>query len=753
MDEKQFNFKLEPGKLLKRENYNNNEVLISIIMAFYNNKDYIKQTVYSVLNQTFPCFELLIIDDGSTDKEALEQLEEIEKLDTRIKVFHKENEGASMARDYGAKKSSASAKYLAFLDDDDLIEKTYLECAYFTLETNKEASWAYTDLVGFDGIEYTWNKWFSASRLKKVNDLVNTCLIRKQDFLEVNGFELKEKNVYEDWYLWLKLLEKGKFPVRMNFYGMWYRRKKDSGELYRSKENNKRALEIINNIKPKVSDDINAIQYPRYNYNWDLADSLEEIPNLKREENSKINILMIIPWMVMGGADKFNIDLLKGLDKDRFDITVISTEPETNLYRQEFEKYATVYDLTTFLDPKYWLCFVEYIINKNNINLIFNTNSEMGYSLLPYLKAKNPNIPIIDYVHMEEWYNRNGGYSRDSSFCSSIIDKTLTCNKNSEDIFINHFGRKENEIQTVYIGVDENKFNPNDYDKDSLKEKYKIPKDKFIISYICRIADQKRPLLLLQIIKEISKKRDDLLFLIVGDGPLKWKVEELVKKLEIKKYVQLLESTKNTQEIYRISDITINCSIKEGLALTSYESLAMGVPVISSDVGGQKELISDEVGVIVPCLQKEEEIANTNYDKEEVKPYVDAIEKVLDNLDKYKEKCRQRILDGFTLKSMVENMTDIFNKIAENPNEEKVKNGEALYKNLNITKELFNKYLLDSKIKYTWLCDQYNKKHQYANYNYKFERFKEIMWEHKWYRGLIKLIKMTGIKRNKGEEE
>ena len=746
MSNKLFDFTQEPGKKLEKIKYNNEEPLISIIMPFYNSKKYIKQTVTSILNQTFPCFELLIIDDGSDDKEALKELENIKKLDNRIKVFHKENEGASQARDFGASKSNKKAKYLVFLDDDDLIEKTYLECGYWTLETNKEASWAYTDSVGFDGVEYTWNKWFDSEKMKKENDLVNTCIIRKEDFFKVNGYELKEKSVYEDWNLWLKLLALEKFPVRMNFYGMWYRRKKEGSELTRSKDNKQRALEIIKATSETVKKRVEAIQYPMYNYNWQLEDIFDQMPQISQEKNEKINILMIVPWMVMGGADRFNLELLKRLDKEKFSFTVISTEPERNSYRQEFEKYCTVYDLTTFIDQKYWPSFIEYIIRKNNINLVFNTNSEMGYSILPYLKAKNPSIPIIDYVHMEEWYNRNGGYSRDSSANESVIDKTLICNENSRKILIDYFKRKEKETQTVYIGVDKEKFNPENYDKNELIEKYNLPKDKFIISYICRITEQKRPFLLLDIIKEISTLRKDILFLIVGGGLLLNEVKAKAKKLKIMDYICFLDSTDKTQEIYSVSDITINCSIKEGLALTSYESLSMGIPVISSDVGGQKELINDEVGVIVPCLQEEEDIRNINYEKEEINLYVDAIQKILGDLDSYKSKCRKRILDGFTLEKMTKQMSSIFEEVCKNPNEEKIENGKALSKNISVTKELINKYFITDRIEYEWECEEYNKYFGFKAINYKFELFKEVMWQHRWYRGMIKLIKKTGIK-------
>ena len=154
-----YNSSLEPGKIKeKSRDYMEENPIISVIMPFYNDKKYIRQSVISVLNQTFPYYEILIIDDGSKDEESIKELEEVEKLDKRIKVFHKENEGLAMTRDFGAEKSAETVKYLMFLDSDDLLEKTYLECAYWTLETNKDAAWAYSDSIGFDAENYTWNK-------------------------------------------------------------------------------------------------------------------------------------------------------------------------------------------------------------------------------------------------------------------------------------------------------------------------------------------------------------------------------------------------------------------------------------------------------------------------------------------------------------------------------------------------------------------------------------------------------------------
>lgn len=746
---KEFNFKLEPGRKL----YNNREYvetfpLISVIVPFYNSEKFIEQTIKSILNQTFPSYEILIIDDGSTNKMALEKLEQIKELDKRIKVFHKQNEGLATTRDYGASKSNEHARYLMFIDDDDLIEPTFLECGFWTLETNKDAAWAYSDSLGFGAIEYTWNKYFSSEKMKKENDLVSAALVRKTDFFLVNGYNLKEKAVNEDWNFWLKLLSKEKFPVHISFYGEWYRRK-ENGELQRSRENKERSLEIINNTAKGVTKEIKAKQYPCYNYNYELIeDNLKNIEIPKRiNKKDTINILFIIPWMVTGGADLFNLSLVKGLNKERYEITIISTEPNENVLRQEFEnnENVRVYDLTSFLDKRYWGAFVNYIIQKENINLIFNSNSKTGYSMLPYLKSMYPEIPILDYVHMEEWYNRNGGYSRYSSMYNSIIDKTMVCNGNSKKILEEHFKRNPDEVQTVYIGVDEEKFNPDRYNKEELEKKYLGgTTNKKIISFICRISEQKRPLLFLEIIKKLKEKRQDFNVLVVGDGNLLGKMKEKAKKMNLLEDIIFLGEIKNTGEIYKISNVTVNCSLKEGLALTSYESLSMNVPIVSSDVGGQKELISKDVGEIVKLMQNEEDVYLEKYSPEEINSYVKAINKVLDNLETYKSNCRKRICENFTISKMIEKMDSIFEETHKNPSKKKIENGYGLSNNRDITKELITANFKSDELEYKWECSEYERKVYGKNYsafglNSRRELLKEKLWQIPAWRFMIKI--------------
>ncbi len=206
---------------------------------------------------------------------------------------------------------------------------------------------------------------------------------------------------------------------------------------------------------------------------------------------------------------------------------------------------------------------------------------------------------------------------------------------------------------------------------------------------------------------------------------------------------------KKTERIYAISDLSINTSIKEGLALTSYESLAMGVPVVSSDVGGQKELITEDVGVIVPCFQDEKEIWNFDYSEQEVLNYVVAVQKIINNLKLYKSNCRKRILNQFTIDLMIKNMEKEFMELAQNPNKEKIENGNQLAKNTSLLKELISSYFISCQKQYEWLCDEFNTKNIHRlpmkNRALKKRRFYEHTLEYKIKHPVVVALRRIGV--------
>lgn len=98
-------------------------VLVTVIMPVYNSEKYIEQAVLSVLQQTYTHFELLLIDDGSTDS-SLDVCKKMEKLDVRVKAIHKNNGGVCSARNLGIQ--LAQGQYIAFIDNDDLYTSDFL---------------------------------------------------------------------------------------------------------------------------------------------------------------------------------------------------------------------------------------------------------------------------------------------------------------------------------------------------------------------------------------------------------------------------------------------------------------------------------------------------------------------------------------------------------------------------------------------------------------------------------------------------
>lgn len=98
--------------------------MISIIVPVYNSEKYLDQCIQSILAQTYTDFELLLIDDGSTDSSSA-ICDRYAEQDSRVRVFHKENGGVSSARNLGL--DNAKGEWVTFIDSDDLVKSDYLK--------------------------------------------------------------------------------------------------------------------------------------------------------------------------------------------------------------------------------------------------------------------------------------------------------------------------------------------------------------------------------------------------------------------------------------------------------------------------------------------------------------------------------------------------------------------------------------------------------------------------------------------------
>lgn len=122
-----------------------NQALISVIIPVYNVEEYLRECIDSILNQTYQNFEIILVDDGSTDSSGTICDEYVDK-DDRVSVVHQKNAGPSKTRNTGLE--NATGKYIYFLDSDDYIEKNTLELLINTAESND------ADLVFFDALSF-----------------------------------------------------------------------------------------------------------------------------------------------------------------------------------------------------------------------------------------------------------------------------------------------------------------------------------------------------------------------------------------------------------------------------------------------------------------------------------------------------------------------------------------------------------------------------------------------------------------------
>ena len=107
--------------------------LVSVIVPVYNCDKYLNRTIDSILTQTYNNFEVILINDGSTDR-SRQICEDYLLKDTRIRLINKNNQGVSVARNIGI--NNANGKYICFVDADDYIEKNMLEDCVNLIEIN-----------------------------------------------------------------------------------------------------------------------------------------------------------------------------------------------------------------------------------------------------------------------------------------------------------------------------------------------------------------------------------------------------------------------------------------------------------------------------------------------------------------------------------------------------------------------------------------------------------------------------------------
>lgn len=223
--------------------------MLSIIVPVYNAGAYLRTCVNSILTQSYTNFELLLIDDGSTDQSGV-LCDEFAVLDSRVCVFHKQNTGVASTRNIGIE--IARGEWITFVDADDWIEPDLYQKVFNQLETEGADICCYDYTIVYPHKkEYKCTPDVSNEKEEYLQawlrlDLTSLCvMVVRKTLYDENNLRCPVQNYCEDFSLSVRLIFYADMITKINFYGYNY--------------NRENVVSLVNNWSEKATEDEIAI--------------------------------------------------------------------------------------------------------------------------------------------------------------------------------------------------------------------------------------------------------------------------------------------------------------------------------------------------------------------------------------------------------------------------------------------------------------------------------------------------------------
>ena len=646
------------------------EPLVSIVTPYYNVGPIFQETVRAVERMSVPYWEWLIVDDGSTQPESLRQLDELVAREPRVRVIHQANGGPGAARNHAARE--ARAPYLLQLDADDLVEPTFVEKALWLLATQPQFAACNSYTVSFGSKNMLWPHGFQEYEYSiEDNRVTIQSVVRRKAWERIGGYDESRDNEHEDWDFWLSLAHAGHWGYTLPEYLTWYRSQAQSrltaieADGARTRAFRARLRAKHQGLRerfphPMITDPLAAKAPVAAN----LPTALPFANPLSKPAGTK-RLLLVAPWMAMGGADKFNLDLITQLTSRGYACTVVTTAWSDDAWADRFAALTPdIFRLHRFLTWAEYPRFLDYLIASRRFDALLVSNSELGYGLLPYVRARHPELPILDYNHMEEESWRDGGYPAISVQAGPLLDRRLTCSEHLRTWEIKR-GAPAETTCAIYCGIDTAAWDPAREDASNVRAKLNIAPETPLMLFAARMVDQKRPQLAGDILLALARTAAGANFvaIVAGDGP---ELAPLQRKLArgglLGERVRCIGTQPEAElrALTAAADIALLPSAHEGIALVLYEAMAMGTVPVAAAVGGQAELITPACGYLIERGPDE---------AEEIKRYVAALSDLLRDPARRQAMgaaCRARVVERFDVRAMGAAMdTAISDAIAE----------------------------------------------------------------------------------------
>ena len=236
---------------------------ISVIIPVYNSEKYIERCLNSIINQTYKNLEIILLNDGSTDK-SYSIIEEYKKLDSRIKLINQNNQGVAKTRNKGILNSTG--ELIMFVDNDDYLDCDYIKKLYDEIEDN--------DVIVSGYKRVTDKKIIYKKKIKKNNwgkfeNVAPWGKLIKRNYLVKNNIQFYDYSIGEDIIFNFKLYTATKKIKIISNYGYNWYYNNNSVSNTRQKKFNKNILILLDEMAKNDKDEMTKYYIGRY-YIWYL---------------------------------------------------------------------------------------------------------------------------------------------------------------------------------------------------------------------------------------------------------------------------------------------------------------------------------------------------------------------------------------------------------------------------------------------------------------------------------------------------
>jgi glycosyltransferase involved in cell wall biosynthesis len=329
-----------------------------------------------------------------------------------------------------------------------------------------------------------------------------------------------------------------------------------------------------------------------------LIDKLS--PLFLKQQNERIHVLIATNWLIEGGVEQIIFEICRLLDPGRFRLTIVTTLPSHHSWDGLARKAgASVYHLADFLQPAdLGKGFLHFVFNQH-IDCMFIMNSEAAYRNAKIVKRCAPWLPIIDRIEASD---PGGGFPMISAKVGrGFIDLRTVSHEKLAYNMSKQYCLRKSLPRVIYIGTNMDRIARSRINEASLHTACNVNGETPIVLFLGRLARQKRPDVFVRSVAKIFELDPscNAQFAMLGDGELRESVKTLISQYGLHDRLHLLGANPNGAALLAQATLLMMPSAYEGIALVSYEAMALGVPQIFANVGGQDELITPETGILV----------------------------------------------------------------------------------------------------------------------------------------------------------